>query len=31
VVAALLSREDVTQEELDRLARLIDKAREDGR
>jgi predicted transcriptional regulator len=31
VVAALLSREDVTQDELDRLAKLIDKAREEGR
>lgn len=31
VVAALLAREDVTEEELDRLARLIDKAREEGR
>jgi predicted transcriptional regulator len=31
VVAALLSREDVTQDELDRLAELIDKAREEGR
>lgn len=31
VVAALLDREDVTPEELDRLATLIDKAREEGR
>ncbi len=31
VVAALLSREDVTEDELDRLAMLIDKAREEGR
>ena len=31
VVAALLSEEDVSSEELDRLAKLIDKAREDGR
>jgi predicted transcriptional regulator len=31
VVAALLAQEDVAPEELDRLARLIDKAREEGR
>jgi predicted transcriptional regulator len=31
VVAAMLDQEDVTPEELDRLARLIDKAREEGR
>ena len=31
VVAALLDHEDVTAEELDRLATLIDKAREEGR
>jgi predicted transcriptional regulator len=31
VVAALLADEDVTPEELDRLAGLIDKAREEGR
>lgn len=31
VVAALLEQEDVAPDELDRLARLIDKAREEGR
>jgi predicted transcriptional regulator len=31
VVAALLDVEDVSTEELDRLARLIEKAREEGR
>lgn len=31
VVAALLAHEDVEAEELDRLARLIEKAREEGR
>jgi predicted transcriptional regulator len=31
VVAALLSEEEVSAEELDRLAALIDKAREEGR
>jgi predicted transcriptional regulator len=31
VVAALLSEEDVSSEELDRLAKLINKAREEGR
>jgi predicted transcriptional regulator len=31
VVAALLAREDVSQDELDRLARLIDKAKEERR
>ena len=31
VVTELLAREDVTQAELDRLAKLIDKAREEGR
>lgn len=31
VVAALLSHEDVAPEELDRLATLIEKAREEGR
>lgn len=30
VVAALLDQEDVTQDELDRLAQLIEKAREEG-
>jgi predicted transcriptional regulator len=30
IVAALLAREDVSQEELDRLARMIDKARAEG-
>jgi predicted transcriptional regulator len=31
VVAALLDEEDVSAEELDRLAKLIEKAREEGR
>jgi predicted transcriptional regulator len=31
VVAAMLEQEDVSHEELDRLAKLIEKAREEGR
>lgn len=31
VVAALLDAEDISKDELDRLARLIEKAREEGR
>ncbi len=31
VIAALLDHEDVAPEELDRLAAMIDKAREEGR
>lgn len=31
VVAAMLEQEDVSREELDRLAQLIEKAREEGR